>query len=375
MEMKAEKIKELVRTKRYLKESITKEIGEDKKFKEFERKYPNYTKKFALFCLWAGITPTQFLNLHAEWIKNPHGKNKAAELLEHYRDEILYPLRDEDDMPANTITKFDNSVRAFISFFFPQQRLPVKNMKGYDVVKTPTYKPSLDEIKRLCDVGETLDRFFILFLFQSCLRIGDALKLRYTPDMDKQIKAGEKVIIFDYRSSKFDVQRYSGFSYDALDSFLAWKQKKNIRVGDYLFKGQKGEPLNKIHLNRRLKALQERAGIETYGEKLRIHSLRGAGLSALDKAGVNIKLSELISGHTIKEQKGAYVRIGKERIREEVYEKAKEYLNPYLARYEKSKTLEKEVEDLKKLMIKQQGIIESLQRQLDEIKMKINGGV
>lgn len=144
----------------------------------------------------------------------------------------------------------------------------------------------LESIKTDSPIG-LRDRALFELIYGSGLRASEASRLKWE---DINLEARRAVI----RQSKFDKDRVVPITHEAAEMFRRYRQSFRVSPS-FVFPGNKGQGLSSTYINKRFKALCERA--ELYRSGMTTHQLRHACATHLIAHGANIRYVQDLLGH------------------------------------------------------------------------------
>jgi integrase len=247
----------------------------------------------------------------------------------------------------------------------------VKNYRNGQVTKKKDLVPTLEELRKMLDVSNLEEKFRIIFLAQTGMRVSDALKLKVS-DIQRELDLGKVPLAITYLPTKDreDIRERTTFlgsdGIRILKQYLEWRKKNEEKIDSegYLFisrsekyKGKNSKKLGRWQMNQTVKMAAKKAGIgngdEKYG-RMRIHCLRKFFATQLTNHGVEDRIVDFFLCHKIPEVDRVYWIRRTEELRN-VYRLREKYLNPITGAQshkdvEEIKILKEKIEKLEKFV-------------------------
>ena len=323
----------------------------------------NYFIVLKRFCEFSGKNPRQLILERDREVKNsePNSRTGIRNLILDFREYL-----EKKGYAPKTINAYDGSIRSFFTSVLGKAGMVnVKNYRNRNVVIKRDLVPTLDELKRMLDVGNLEEKFRIIFVAQTGLRISDALKIkigniqreldlrkvplavRFLPEKEKET-VGERITFLAKDGGEI------------LTRYLEWRKHigEKITLDSPLFasRTKRGtKALSQQKFNKMLKNIAIKAGLNGNGKYgiLRAHSLRKFFVTQLTNHGVEDKIVNFFIGHKIPEVDRVYWDRRVEELRK-IYADRQQHLNPFNQKREF---------DLNKL--------EDIKAKIDELEKKI----
>lgn len=252
----------------------------------------------------------------------------------------------------------------------------VKNYRNGQVTKRKDLVPTLGELRKMLDVCNLEEKFRIIFLAQTGMRVSDALDLKIG-DIERELNQGKIPLAITYIPNK-DRENIgerttflAGDGVTLLKQYLQWRKRNGERItsDSYLFVsrskkygGKKSERLKRWQMNQTVKMAAKKAGIGNsngkYG-RMRIHCLRKFFTTQLTNHGVEDWVVDFFLCHKIPEVDRVYWIRRTEELRN-IYRLREKYLNP-LTGAQSQKDLE-EIKKVKERLEKLEKTVEKLQK-------------
>ncbi|MCD6371240.1 MAG: site-specific integrase [Candidatus Aenigmarchaeota archaeon] len=256
----------------------------------------------------------------------------------------------------------------------------VKNYKNACISQKKDFVPTLEELRKMLDVCNLEEKFRIIFIAQTGMRISDALELK-VGDVLRELELG-KVPLAIYYTPKKDreaiKERITFLASDGVEilkQYLEWRKKSGEDVTPesplFISRTNRGlKPISIQRFNDTIKSAAKRAGFNGNGKygRIRAHCLRKFFVTQLTNHGVEDKIVNFFIGHKIPEVDRVYWIRRVEELRE-IYRQREKFLNPYSAgKEEELRKLEDVIKKVKELDEKIQSLNEAW---IKEIVLKV----
>lgn len=328
-----------------------------------ERTKPLYLNALRRFCEFSGKAPSELISMRDNELKNDDHNNRTG-----IRDLVLdfRTYLGKEGYAHKTINAMDGAIRGFFTANLGKVGMVnVKNYRDAQVAMKKDLIPTLEELKKILDVSNLEEKFRVIFLAQTGMRISDALSLN-VGNIQRELDLGNVSMAIEYLPEKEKETvgiRLTFLASDGvkiLKDYLEWRKKQgeNITPESPLFasrthRGQSA--LSKEKYNKMLKSIAKRAGLNgdwKYG-MLRAHSLRKFFVIQLTNHGVEDKIVNFFIGHKIPEVDRVYWSRRIEDLRK-IYSDREQHLNPLNHRREydfnKLEDLNAKIEELEQQM-------------------------
>lgn len=296
-----------------------------------------YTNALKKFCEFSGKDPEELILMRDKETRNPDPNSRTG-----VRDLILDFRRylEMENYAPKTINALDGSVRSFFTAVLGTAgMINVKNYRNRDVSTKKDLVPTIEELKRMVDVGNLSEKIRILFIAQTGMRISDALKLK-VGDIQRELELGRVPLAISYLPKKDRESIGERITFLASDGveilkrYLEWRQRKgeNLTSESPLFVGRTkrgNKSLTQQKFNKMLKNIAAKAGLDgdnKYGV-VRSHSLRKFFITQLTNHGVEDKIINFLTCHKISEVDRVYWSRRIDELRN-IYAQRQQYLNP-----------------------------------------------
>ena len=273
------------------------------------------------FCEFSGKTPKELILERDREIKNPDPNNRTG-----IRD-LIFDFRrylEKEQYAPKTINALDGAVRSFFTAVLGKAgMINIKNYRNRHVSTKKDLVPTLDELKKMLDVCNLDEKFRMIFIAQTGMRISDALALR-VGDIQRELELGRVPLAISYlpqKDSESIGERITFLASDGVEvlkQYLEWRMKNGEKITSesLLFVGRtkkfgkdKFGKLTRQAFNNTVKEAANKSGISNgngkYG-RIRIHCLRKFFITQLTNHGVEDKIVNFFIGHKISDVDRVY---------------------------------------------------------------------
>ena len=168
-----------------------------------------------------------------------------------------------------------------------------------------------DDVRALLSIIRNIrDKALVLLLLRTGMRIGELLNTKVS---DVNVKE-RKILIFE--SAKNRIGRVVYVGDDARNALKAWLKKRDP-AKDYLFHGQRGNPLTYSTIRVMFVKYLEDAGLSD--RKYTLHCLRHTYASELLSAGMPLECLQQLMGHSNIEVTRRYARLTNKALESEYF--------------------------------------------------------
>ena len=352
-----------------------------------ESSVPMYLNALKKFCDFSRRNPPALILMRDNEMKNsdPNSRTGIRDLVLDFR---IYLER--EGYAPKTINAFDGDIRGFFTSVLGREGMVnVKNYRDREIVIKRDMVPTLEELKRMLDVCNLEEKFRVIFLAQTGMRVSDMLDLK-VGDIERELEQEKVPLAVTYLPSKDREnigERTTFLANDGvtlLKQYLGWRKKKGetITSDSYLFisrskkyRGKGSKRLERWQMNQTVKTAAVKAGIGNgngkYG-RMRIHCLRKFFATQLTNHGVEDRIVDFFLCHKIPEVDRVYWIRRTEELRN-IYRVREKYLNPLTGAQsqkdiEEMKRLKERIEKLEKLVGKLQKM-QSIGKRKHDAKM------
>jgi integrase len=332
-----------------------------------ESSKPKHLAILEKFCEWCGKNPKELILMRDTELRNPDPNSRTG-----IRDLILdfRTYLEEQEYAPKSINSMDGYVRGFFTAVLGKAAMV--NVKNYPAVTiTKDLVPTLDELRLMIDAVNIEEKFRVIFMAQTGMRVSDALQLKIG-DVQRGLDLGNSPLAITYtpiKDREMIGERITFLGSDGIEilkQYLKWReaQGEQLTENSPLFVG-KCNQFKKVRMVRitsramidTAKSAAKKAGIGNgngkYG-RMRTHCLRKFFITQLTNHGCEDKLVNFMSCHKLSEIDLVYWSRRVDELRE-IYRQRERYLNPISATSSKQT-----VEDIKSLSAK----IEELENQI-----------
>lgn len=329
-----------------------------------QRGYIHTLRRFCGFC---EKNPKQLILDRDREMKSPDPNSRTGirNLVLDFREYL-----EKKGYAPKTINAWDGAIRGFFSAVLGKAGMVnVKNYRNRQVSTRKDLVPTLDELKRMLDVCNLEEKFRIILIAQTGLRISDALRLRIG-DVQRELGLIRVPLAISYLPEKEKEtvgERITFLASDGVEilkKYLEWRKQigEKLIPDSPLFasRTKRGlKPLSQQKFNKMLKNVAMKSGLNGNGKygTLRAHSLRKFFVTQLTNHGVEDKIVNFFIGHKIPEVDRVYWFRRVEELRR-IYAERQQHLNPINQKREfdlnkleglkaKIEELEKRIEELK----------------------------
>ena len=215
----------------------------------------------------------------------------------------------EDDAKSYLVSLFDSKSKATISlaassinFFF---KILGKDIKKIDLPKKDKALPqvlSQEEVKKILEFSETLkSKLMMSMLYSSGLRVSELVNLKKN-DLDLKEKMGW------VRKGKGNKDRIFSISESLCTELKLYFDKHPENI--YLF--SKDKPLTTRNIQKIIQKIAKNAGIQ---KKVTPHTLRHSFATHLLESGTDIRVIQVLLGHSNLSTTQLYAHVSQETIR------------------------------------------------------------
>jgi len=158
-----------------------------------------YLSALKKFCDFSRKAPTQLILERDREIKNPDPNSRTGirDLVLDFREYL-----EKEGYVPKSINASDGAIRGFFTSVLGRAGMVnVKNYRNRQVSTKKDLVPTLDELKRMLDVCNLEEKFRIIFLAQTGMRISDALRLK-VGDIQRELELGTVPLAITYLAEK-----------------------------------------------------------------------------------------------------------------------------------------------------------------------------
>jgi integrase len=158
-----------------------------------------YLKILEKFCEFCEKTPQELILDRDKEIKNPDPNSRTG-----VRDLILdfRTYLEKEEYAPKTINTFDGAIRGFFTAVLGKSgMINVKNFRNREVTTKKDLVPTLEELKRMLDVCNLEEKFRVIFLAQTGMRVSDVLDLK-VGEIERELEQEKVPLAITYLPSK-----------------------------------------------------------------------------------------------------------------------------------------------------------------------------
>jgi integrase len=225
------------------------------------------------FCNWCNKTPDQLILERDKEIRNPDPNSRTG-----IRDLILdfRKYLETEGYAPKSIAAYDGCIRGFFTAVLgPRGMINVKNYEGSQITQRKNLVPTIEELKLMIDLVNIEEKFRIIFIAQTGLRISDALKLKIG-DISRELELGKVPLTIWFVPTKDREsigERITFLGSDGvhiLKEYLNWRKKNGEQITENspLFVGRckkvgkkKIEAISPRRFNETIKKAAKKAGV------------------------------------------------------------------------------------------------------------------
>jgi site-specific recombinase XerD len=147
-----------------------------------------YIKCLEKFCNWCKKSPKQLILDRDKELKapNPNGRTGTRNLILDFRKYL-----EQEDYAPKSINTFDGCIRGFFTAVLGKTGMVnVKNYRNCFVSTRKDLVPTLEEVKKMLDAVDLEEKFRIIFIVQTGMRVSDAVELK-VGDVQRELELGK----------------------------------------------------------------------------------------------------------------------------------------------------------------------------------------
>jgi len=302
-----------------------------------ERSQTQYLYALRYFCEFCRKTPKQLILERDKELRNsdPNSRTGIRDLILDFRKYL-----EKEGYAPKTINAWDGAVRSFFTAVLGKAgMINVKNYGESQVSKRKDLVPTLEELKKMLDVSNLEEKFRIIFIAQTGMRVSDALKLK-VGDIQRELELGRVPLAITFvpkKDSELIGERITFLASDGVEilkQYLEWRKQngEEITPESPLFVGRtkRGvKPIIAHRFNETIKRVAKKADLNgnwKYGV-MRVHCLRKFFITQLTNHGVEDKIVNFFVCHKIPDVDRVYWFRRVEELRK-IYAERQQYLNP-----------------------------------------------
>ena len=187
-----------------------------------------YLNALKRFCEWCGKDPHELIFQRDKELKNddPNNRTGIRDLLLDFRHHM-----EHIGMAPKTINTYDGAIRGFFTSVLGKRGIVnIRNYKDRSVSQIKDLVPTLEELKKMLDAVNLEEKFRILFIAQTGMRVSDTtslkigdirrelelenipLAIRFSPQKDREL-IGERIAFL------------GSDGVEMLKQYLKWREK------------------------------------------------------------------------------------------------------------------------------------------------------
>jgi len=299
-----------------------------------------YLRSLQQLCNYCGKNPYELILQRDKELKsdNPIERNGIRDLIIDFRIHL-----EKMEYAPKSINAYDDAVRSFFSAILGKSgTINIKNYCNRNVPSRKDLVPTLEELKKMLDVVDLEEKFRIIFVAQTGMRVSDAIKLTFG-DIRRELEQGNNPLAIRFipkKDSDIIGERITFLGNDGIDilkQYLELRKKRgevlhddSVLFASRISKRGKYKPITQHNFNETIKKAGKRIGLVNgdakYG-RIRIHCLRKFFITQLTNHGVEDKIINFLTCHKINDVDSVYWNRRVEELRR-IYKERQQYLNP-----------------------------------------------
>lgn len=346
--------------------------------------HPVYLSALQKFCGWCGKNPHDMILERDREIKcdDPNKRNGIRDLILDFRRHL-----ENQDYSPKTVNSFDGAVRGFFTAVLGRSGMVnIRNYTNARVSQTKDLVPTLEEVKKMVDVVDLEEKFRIIFIAQTGMRVSDAIVLKIG-DIRREFELGNVPLAIRFLPQKdrdLIGERVTFLGSDGvavLKEYLKWREKRGemltdespLFVGMSKKSGKRRVPITQHNFNKTIRKAAKRIGLVNgdakYG-RMRVHCLRKFFITQLTNHGVEDKIINFLTCHKISDVDAVYWNRRVEELKR-IYAERQQYLNPINGNkkhydLKEIKGIQEKIHDIEKRIPSVGQIVELVKRVLQE---------
>ena len=301
-----------------------------------------YLRALWMFCNWCEKSPHELIMQRDKEIRiaDPNNRTEIRDLLLDFRSHL-----EHISLAPKTISSYDGALRGFFTSVLGKRgMINIRNYRDKSITIKKDLVPTLEELKKMLDAVNLEEKFRILFIAQTGMRVSDAtslkigdvkrelelentpLAIRFSPQKDREL-IGERIAFL------------GSDGVEMLKQYLAWREKRGemLTENSPLFvgrtkkrHGRKIIPVAPAAFNETVREAAKKAGIGNGNGKygtLRTHCLRKFFITQMTNHGMEDKIVNFLTCHKISEIDCVYWNRRVDTLRR-IYAERQQYVNP-----------------------------------------------
>jgi len=346
--------------------------------------HPTYLSALQKFCGWCGKNPHDLIMERDRETKSddPNKRNGIRDLILDFRHHL-----EKEEYAPKTVNSFDGAVRSFFTAVLGKSGMVnIRNYSNAHASQTKDLVPTLEEVKKMLDVLDLEEKFRVLFIAQTGMRVSDAVALKIG-DVRRELELENVPLAIRFLPQKdrdMIGERVTFLGSDGvmvLKEYLKWREKRGAVIVDKspLFVGRTKKsgkcytPITQHNFNETIRKAAKRIGLVNgdmkYG-RMRVHCLRKFFITQLTNHGVEDKIINFLTCHKISDVDAVYWNRRIEELRR-IYAERQQYLNPINGNkkyydLKELKGIQEKIQDLEKRIPTPEQIIELIKNVFQE---------
>jgi len=300
-----------------------------------------YLSALRKLCDWCGKDPHELILQRDQEIRSddPIKRNGVRDLILDFRHHL-----ESQGYAPKTINATDGAIRSFFTAVLGRSGMVnLRNYKNAGVRREKDLVPTLEELKKMLDVVDLGEKFRILFIAQTGMRVSDAVVLRIG-DIRRELDLGNVPLAIRFLPKKdreLIGERIAFLGSDGvlvLKEYLKWRERRGEVLNDDspLFVGRSKKrgkgciPVTQQNFNETIRKAAKRIGLVNgdakYG-RMRVHCLRKFFITQMTNHGMEDKIINFLTCHKISDVDAVYWNRRVEGLRR-IYAERQQYLNP-----------------------------------------------
>ena len=281
------------------------------------------------------------MHLQDSWKRDAELKNDDHNNRTGIRDLILdfREYMEKEQYAGKTINSWDGAVRGlFTAVLGRGAMINVKNYRNAHMRQKNDLVPTLEEIRKILDVCSIEEKFRIIFLAQTGLRISDALTMK-VGDIQRELDLGNVPLTITYLPEKDResigkrITFLASDGVEMLKAYIRWRKDLGEKIEGklplFVSRTKRGDSaIHSEKINEMIHRISKKAGLNgtwPYGI-LRAHSFRKFFIIQMINHGVQNKVVDFFVGHAVSEIDRVYWARRVKELRK-IYADRQQYLN------------------------------------------------
>jgi len=269
-----------------------------------------------------------------------YNRTEVRNLLLDFRSHLEYV-----NLAPKTISSYDGALRGFFTSVLGKRgMINIRNYRDKSITRKRDLVPTLEELKKMLDAVNLEEKFRILFIAQTGMRVSDATSLKIG-DVKRELELENTLLAIRFSPQKDRAligERIAFLGSDGVEmlkQYLTWREKRGemLTEGSPLFVGRTKKrhggkiiPVAPAAFNETVREAAKKAGIGNGNGKygtLRIHCLRKFFITQMTNHGMEDKIVNFLTCHKISEIDCVYWNRRVDTLRR-IYAERQQYVNP-----------------------------------------------